>query len=97
MLNLDIKIFANFAVEKTIRTPCNRAKFPASGVWDQPKCPYKSAILWRQIFHCEKIGVRILYVLFLWARRESRGLGRSRDYKIWIYLTATRQGVARYS
>ena len=31
------------------------------------------------------------------ARRESPGLGRSRDYKIWIYLTATRQGVARYS
>ena len=30
-------------------------------------------------------------------RRESPGLGRSRDMVIWIYLTATRQGVARYS
>ena len=29
--------------------------------------------------------------------RESPGLGRSRDDKKWQYLTATRQGVARYS
>ena len=28
---------------------------------------------------------------------ESPGLGRSRDDKKWQYLTATRQGVARYS
>ena len=29
--------------------------------------------------------------------RGSPGLGRSRDDKKWQYLTATRQGVARYS
>ena len=29
--------------------------------------------------------------------RESPGLGRSRDDKKWQYLTATRQGVAKYS
>ena len=37
---------------------------------------------------------------FIWGRgetRESPGLGRSRDDKKWQYLTATRQGVARYS
>jgi hypothetical protein len=34
-LSLDIKFFANFSVETTIRTPYNSAKFPASGVWDQ--------------------------------------------------------------
>ena len=28
---------------------------------------------------------------------ESPGLGRSRDDKKWQYLTATRQGVAKYS
>jgi hypothetical protein len=28
-----IIVFANF-VEKTIRTPCNRAKILAAGVWD---------------------------------------------------------------
>jgi hypothetical protein len=50
-LSLDIKFFANFSVEKTIRTPCNRAKFPASGVWDQTKCPFQCAILWRQIYY----------------------------------------------
>jgi hypothetical protein len=36
----------------------------------------------------------------VWGRGETRGspgLGRSRDDKIWQYLTATRQGVARYS
>ena len=31
------------------------------------------------------------------ALRGSPGLGRSRDDKKWQYLTATRQGVARYS
>jgi hypothetical protein len=37
---------------------------------------------------------------FIWGRgetRESPGLGRSRDDKKWQHLTATRQGVARYS
>jgi hypothetical protein len=35
--------------KKPIRTPCNRAKLLASGVWDQLKRLYKSAILCGQI------------------------------------------------
>jgi hypothetical protein len=37
-----------------------------SGDWDQPKCPFQCAILWRQIFYWEKIGARILCLLFRW-------------------------------
>jgi hypothetical protein len=37
-----------------------------SGVWDQPKFPFQCAILWRQIFYWEKIGARILCLLFRW-------------------------------
>ena len=50
ILSLDIKFFANFSVEKTIRTPCNRAKFPASGVWDQPKCLFNAPFCGDKLF-----------------------------------------------
>ena len=40
-------------------------------------CPYKPAILWRQLFDWHEIGARILCLLFLWIRitwhaRESK-------------------------
>jgi hypothetical protein len=51
--------------KKTNRTPRHRAKFPQESCMGESKCPLKSAILWRQNFDGEKIGVRILYLLFL--------------------------------
>ena len=34
--------------------------------FDRKICPYKSAILWRQLFDWHEIGARILCLLFLW-------------------------------
>ena len=53
------------------------AKSLAIGDWDEPKCPSKSAILWRQYFHREKIEACILCQL-------PKGLGTEVDY-FYIY------------
>ena len=47
----------------------------------------KSAILWRQIFHRAKIGVRILYLLFLWCARA---------YEISLRISANFSSIERY-
>ena len=66
------------------------AKFLASGVWDESKCPLKSAILWRQFFYWEK-GVRILCLLFLWVNQRFENQRRWRRFytrPVWMWTGA---------
>ncbi len=90
--NLVFKLFKNTVFEKNNLTPRNRAKFLATGVWTEWKCPFECAILWRQIFDWEKIGARILCLLFLWAdyKKSEHWLKASEKAKTKTRTTATR-------